>query len=396
MTDVQISATDLAASTNIAPLITTALSGLGAGDRVTFERQPGIDRYPWSGKVQPPAGVALEGSPVTITDATPTMIEPAGAGCTIRGVDVEANSNISVAVVRLGDGIDDTTITRLEVSNSGDVEANAIIIDDADNTLTEYCTSHRVKRLVWIRGAATGTKVHHNTGTEFGAAAFEMGSTGLCHDTDLFHNKWHKHAADADAGHMIAITAHSSGQLHTNLRIVDNEAYGQPGVANVRDVANGASGDMIAVRGVDGFAVVGNHVKDSGEIGITAVRGSRNGVLADNLVEGTDLSGIAVGGFGANNTPVSNIAMSRNQIRNYGRDLQEAYTARPDIISGVLLGLAEGPGVTMDHMSISNDGTGGYGIYADTGAICYLDRASAIAGPWGHTHAEDGAILTAA
>lgn len=96
--------------------------------------------------------------------------------------------------------------------------------------------------------------------------------------------------------------------------IVNNRFIGpqQPShkIDGVR-VDNGATGDCIAIRRVRGFAVVGNYISGGGELGITAVHGCANGVIANNTIHSLDAGGIWIGD---ENGIAQNIVVSGNVI----------------------------------------------------------------------------------
>lgn len=110
-------------------------------------------------------------------------------------------------------------------------------------------------------------------------------------------------------GHLYANT---STNLQENIYILDNIFYG----GNVNEPhqgdANGATADVLAIRKTDGFEVRGNAIFNSGEFGITAIFGSKNGTIHHNTVVRCDGSAILIGA----NTQVTveNIDVFKNYI----------------------------------------------------------------------------------
>ena len=86
-------------------------------------------------------------------------------------------------------------------------------------------------------------------------------------------------------------------RFNTNFKINDNTIFGSNKAwirdANEEPVANGATGDMLAIKSVDGFEARGNELRNSGEYGLTCI-GSKNGSIIDNEIYRSDGSGIAI------------------------------------------------------------------------------------------------------
>lgn len=81
-------------------------------------------------------------------------------------------------------------------------------------------------------------------------------------------------------------------------------------------VENGASGDVVSVRNVKRFWVTNNTIRGGGEIAITALHGSCDGVIANNSIDGNDALGIQIGG--PDQKTVHNITVTGNVLNRIG------------------------------------------------------------------------------
>lgn len=93
------------------------------------------------------------------------------------------------------------------------------------------------------------------------------------------------------------------------------------------EVINGATGDMIAIKGTKNFLVENNTLENSGEYGIVVSHGARDGAIVGNTVIGTDGCAIVIGvddvltASGASTRArVENIDVHDNHILDCGLD----------------------------------------------------------------------------
>lgn len=116
---------------------------------------------------------------------------------------------------------------------------------------------------------------------------------GICTNVSIFHNVLYGFQDGYQGGHMIATTLADAGFPYADISVINNLIVG-PEKSWGRDTPNGATGDMIAMKSVDGFSVRRNVLTGGGEFGITSI-GSTNGVIADNTIHRNDATGIFVG-----------------------------------------------------------------------------------------------------
>lgn len=93
------------------------------------------------------------------------------------------------------------------------------------------------------------------------------------------------------------------------------------------NVVNGATGDMIALKGTQNFRVENNTLENSGEYGIVVSHGARDGAIIGNSVLGTDGCAIVVGvddvldaNGESTRARVENIEVADNYILDCGLD----------------------------------------------------------------------------
>lgn len=86
-----------------------------------------------------------------------------------------------------------------------------------------------------------------------------------------------------------------SDPAHRNIVVSANDFRGNGEPSRV-GIANGAVGDMIALKNVLGFKIQDNILRLGGEFGIVVTHGSAHGVVTGNDIRAMDGSGIVIGG----------------------------------------------------------------------------------------------------
>ena len=372
-------------ATNIVPALQAAVNTVanrpqGGTVLIGTPRQAGF--YPWEGTVQVPDRVKIvgKGRPrIDVVGATSHMLNVLGDEFSVSGLSVETHGDLNNSVFRLSGQrptIADVWVTNDSGTPDGSVVQTAANIDDVRVVRVH---ADRVTRMVWIRDRVNGLWVDECEATHLGLTAIECGVNDFIRDAWITRNRLLLHDENSDAGHMIAFQPGPSipGGHHRNVHVVDNQVEGIPGVANVPGVANGASGDLIALKNVVGFSILANGVRNSGEIGITAVFGCQNGAIKANVVESTDLAAIAFGGFptGAGREIVD-VAASENVCRAYGADLTGQFAGSPQVLSGIWLGDSFDCGLWDNQLN--GAGIGQYGARVQAGAqnVAYGRNAS--------------------
>lgn len=136
-----------------------------------------------------------------------------------------------------------------------------------------------------------------------------------CHTVYIFENVFDQ----CVASHFIQTVP--TGEPCTKLVVASNVfiANGQPFCKRGGKVVdNGASGDVISIRNVRGFAVHDNDIQGGGEIGITVLHGASDGVVASNMINGNDATGIQIGSIG--DGKVKRVSVCNNVLLNCGLD----------------------------------------------------------------------------
>ena len=103
---------------------------------------------------------------------------------------------------------------------------------------------------------------------------------------------------------------------------------------------NGAAADMISLQDVAEFDIFANRLESGGEAGVNVTRGSRNGQVRWNSIEGQDTVGINLGSNLGANSPASDplrvsvIDVFRNSMINPGRNRADPTTSCNDPAEG--------------------------------------------------------------
>jgi len=166
----------------------------------------------------------------------------------------------------------------------------ALRLENRENVTIRNCRFHDVGvaiRLVGCRGITIESCVISDVTLQ------GIDVRGGCSDIRILNNRMEGFRSDVQGGHLISLEK-TDTPMQQRITISGNTLLGN-GKSFVPGRKDGAVGDMIAVRSVDGFTVSGNHLWGGGEFGLTCVYGSRNGVIAHNKIEHNDGTGILIG-----------------------------------------------------------------------------------------------------
>ncbi|MGI9598645.1 MAG: hypothetical protein ACR2QK_20950, partial [Acidimicrobiales bacterium] len=194
----------------------------------------------------------------------------------------------------------------------------------------------RLRRFVRVQGDVDTIKVYNNEIREIGFEGYVQTFQSISRNVTIEGNVFSRHSPNATAGHMIGFPISKAASPMTyarNVVVRNNLVEGIPNTPHVKidgkPQPTGGAGDLIALRGIDGFMLEGNVVRHSGEVGITATAGLRNGTIRYNQVSYTDTTGIVLGNEAANsNERVSNVDVYRNEMFQNSLDRNREYTDR--------------------------------------------------------------------
>lgn len=179
-------------------------------------------------------------------------------------------------------------------------------------------TAEYLRRVVWFNTTSNHANVSINNmiASDFGYQALSF--DGFVEDLLIESSSFLRHAANVKGSHMIAFSpAETLTEVKSRNVVVRNSLLeGREDIPHIKingvTQPNGASGDLIAIRGTDGFLLEGNVFRHSGEVGITITAGARNGIVRNNEVSYTDTTGIVVGN--GNTIRVTNIDVYNNDL----------------------------------------------------------------------------------
>lgn len=254
------------------------------------------------------------------------VIVAAGArNVALIGGTLDGAAQVDGAGVSVSDGFDHVTISSVDIENSGasaDHRMAGVRFGTGTRAGVTGCTFDGLFQNVHVAGAVTDLTVHGCRAQNLASFGNLVQLFGEINRVWITDNVCTGHRPDAVGGHIVQTSGETNGFNHRNLWITGNyftgvsEAWATDSGGN--PLPNGASGDVIACRSLDGFIVADNILRNPGEYGITAVHGSRNGQIRDNLIVDADGSGIICGT--PQNSPVTNIAVTGNTIINAGRN----------------------------------------------------------------------------
>lgn len=102
--------------------------------------------------------------------------------------------------------------------------------------------------------------------------------------------------------------------LHTRVKVNHNTVIGN---ATSHGAGTGTA-DQISLHRCQDFEVIGNISVDGGEVGITVAQQSRRGVIANNVITGSDGAGLAIGS--SSSTAADDITINGNTIMDNGHN----------------------------------------------------------------------------
>lgn len=179
-------------------------------------------------------------------------------------------------------------------------------------------TAEFLRRVVWFNTTSNHNKISITdmTASDFGYQALSF--DGYVEDLLIDSSSFHRHASNVKGSHMIAFSpAETLTEVKSRNVVVRNSLLeGREDIPHIKingvTQPNGASGDLIAVRGTDGFLLENNIFRHSGEVGITITAGARNGIVRNNTISFTDTTGIVLGN--GNTIRVTNIDTYNNEL----------------------------------------------------------------------------------
>lgn len=160
------------------------------------------------------------------------------------------------------------------------------------------------------------TYYHHDNG-DIGGGFVNM--WGKNKNIDIRRNIVRGYDTATRGGHLITTNPAPNG-IHSNINIIDNAFYCGELSVPWDGSFNGASGDVIAMKNVNGFEVSYNAIFRSGEFAITAVQNSKNGTIHHNTITESDGAAIVIG---MSNRLTSNVDVYQNYIYKTAMDGEE-------------------------------------------------------------------------
>lgn len=317
--------TDISPQSNPVPELQQLIDDLSA-------RQGGGDvalsvagDYPWQGTLSLKSNTRLflgGGVRLVATGNVADMITTVGGAkhCAVIGGTLDGNNNVSGAAIGVSDGFDTINVSTRMVNTDGDVNSPmmGVRLGQGSRAAITGCQMDGLFLAVRADQAVTDLVMRDCHVSNMASRGNMIQLFGEVNRVWIENNVCTGNRLDAIGGHYIQSSGENQGHNHRNVWIVGNYMIG-PDIAFTADAdANGASGDMIACRSMDGFVVADNIVRNSGEYGITVVHGCQNGVVKGNIVTDADGSAIIVGT--EPNRQIRNVLVHHNVMVRSGRD----------------------------------------------------------------------------
>lgn len=314
---------------NIVPALQKAVDFVAnrpMGGRVTIGTpRNSVERYPWSGILDVPSNVELVGigmPRILVTSSSSRMFrtEQNSVNTAISDIDIDTNDLVPTAVIDVQNGFRNFRTERIKVRNAESASSamDVVRIGSGSEWRVEDVDAERARYLVWNGAGANDGYLMKSRIADMQENGGLYRYAGGTRRTWILDNQAFRHLPTVVGGHMIQGDGENNGTEEHELWIMRNLLEGNPGVSWNLGVANGAAADMIAVRNTKMFMVCDNILRFGGEFGITAVHGSRHGLLGRNLVEDMDGSAISLGSVGF--TPPRDVDVMQNRIRRPGLD----------------------------------------------------------------------------
>lgn len=245
----------------------------------------------------------------------------AGAeNCAVIGGEFDANNNVNGAIVGVSNGFKNISVTTRMVNTNGAANSPTmgVRLGQGSRAAITGCEMDGLFLNVRVDQAVTDLVMRDCHVSNMAERGNMIQLFGEVNRVWIENNVCTGNRLDAIGGHYIQSSGEMQGHNHRNVWIIGNYMIGPDIAFTQASDANGASGDMIACRSMDGFVVADNIVRNSGEYGITVVHGCKNGVVKGNIVTDADGSAIIVGT--GPNRPIRNVLVHHNVMVRSGRD----------------------------------------------------------------------------
>ena len=284
--------------------------------------------YNVSGNIIVPDGVSFIGlnkAELNVTSVLNRLFLASGSGNTFQGFTIEGGGNLFVSGIEFEDGASQGAVDQVCFLNGQNAFStmDSVRINAASGIDITDATHDHQYRTVHIRAGSLDINIERPVVTNLpNQGLFVL--YGSTENVTIQGANVGPHLTNVIGNHMISGTGEASSVPTVNLKVFGNTFAGNPGIAfqiaNGASVANGALADVVAIRNTDCFEVYDNTITHGGELGITAVHGSKNGTIRNNLLTDIDGAGIVVGA--PTNGMVSNILVKENEIVRAGIDHQ--------------------------------------------------------------------------
>lgn len=263
--------------------------------------------------------VSYNRSKILATAAIVALLQISGASRTrIRGLHLDGNGNVSSVMVRFLNGSDDGRVEDCEIESPG--ASAGVEIRDATDVVVRGNAIHDVENCVRLSGASgSEIVVADNDLHTYGERGVYVLGTATVNfsQVEIRGNYIHDHDPAGTARRPIHILGNDSN-VHTDFVVSDNVVVG-----NGNSFTNGVTpgtGDCIGLLQTESFRVSGNRCYDGGDNGIAITQQCARGVVAENICERNDTSGITVGS--GSSTYTRDVAVLGNSLTNNGQNRQ--------------------------------------------------------------------------
>lgn len=311
--------------TNDAPAINDATAAANAASFVG----PATVWLPWTPNGYG-ASALVPASNVTVRGENRVRIKKVGGTnaqwLNIAGVNnfvfenltIDPNGLVTSAAMRAATGTTNFTVRRCTFETSAPLGASVNMYDTQAGTtdlLIEDCWFKNCKDNIRINQGPQRVTIRRNLFTGWAERCiYILGSTteGIA-DLTVEYNFCRDGDSTGAVRQPITIQGFDSA-LHKRVKVNFNTVIGN----GTSHGAGTGTADQISLHRCEDFEVIGNISVDGGEVGITVAQQCRRGVVANNVVTGSDGVGIAFGSGSSLST--DDIAVTGNTVMNNGHN----------------------------------------------------------------------------
>lgn len=231
---------------------------------------------------------------------------------------IDPNGIVSSAAMRAATGTSNFAVRRCTYETSAPLGASVNMYDTQAGTsdlIIEDCWFKNCKDNIRINQGPQRVTIRRNLFTGWAERCIYIlgDSTTAIADLTIEYNTCRDGDSTGAVRQPITVQGFDTA-LHKRVKVNHNTVIGN----GTSHGAGTGTADQISLHRCEDFEVIGNISVDGGEVGITVAQQCRRGVVANNVVTGSDGVGIAFGS--GSSTSTDDIAVSGNVVMDNGHN----------------------------------------------------------------------------